>query len=106
MLYRWLVKFAHRFDWHHAPVYGPQQDGRYQRWCHWCGLRQSYTYDPRKPIPGPLVTQRLDCEVRMAAAKPEELKSKPEDMRNCSNPYDDAQQRFGLLHFGSEVPGQ
>jgi hypothetical protein len=54
MIYRWLVILAHKFDWHHAPVIGPLKDGTYQYWCKWCGLRQSYTYDPRKPIPGPI----------------------------------------------------
>jgi hypothetical protein len=52
------MKAAHRFDWHYAPVHGPigeiNEQYRYQRWCQWCGLRQSYSYDPRKPLPGPL----------------------------------------------------
>jgi hypothetical protein len=52
MLYGWfyrsLMKLAHRYDWHHAKVFGPFEDGRYQRWCQWCGLRESYSYDPRQ----------------------------------------------------------
>ena len=59
--YLCFVILAHKFDWHHAPVYGPFDDGRYQRWCQWCGLRQSYNYDPRrKLIPGP-ITLSQNC---------------------------------------------
>jgi len=58
--YRSLTRLAHKFDWHYAPVHGPREDGKYQRWCQWCGFRQSYTYDPRKPISGPL-TPSPDC---------------------------------------------
>lgn len=37
--YRWVMKVAHRFDWHYAPKHGPLEDGRTQAWCQWCGLR-------------------------------------------------------------------
>ena len=49
--YRRLMRLAHRFDWHHAPVIGPMSGGdrQYQRWCKWCGFRESYWYDPRQP---------------------------------------------------------
>lgn len=50
-LYRTLMKLAHRYNWHHAPVIGPisgSDTWRYQRWCQWCGLRESYRYDPRE----------------------------------------------------------
>jgi hypothetical protein len=40
--YRKLMVLAHRFDWHHAPVFGPFEDGRYQRWCQWCGFRETF----------------------------------------------------------------
>lgn len=47
--YRNLMLLAHKFDWHHAPVIGPiSPDGDYQRWCTWCGFRQSF----RKDSPG------------------------------------------------------
>jgi hypothetical protein len=52
--YRMLMRLAHRYDWYHARVCGPFEDGRYQRWCRWCGLRESYVHDPRKPLRGPL----------------------------------------------------
>lgn len=41
-IYRRLMRFAHRFDWHYAPEHGPFDDGKYQRWCQWCGMRYSY----------------------------------------------------------------
>lgn len=45
-----LNKLAHRFDWHRAIVYGPiAPDGTYQRWCQWCGFRETYRYDPKNP---------------------------------------------------------
>jgi hypothetical protein len=40
--YRWFMRLAHKFDWHYAPVIGPFDDGRYQRWCKWCGFRESF----------------------------------------------------------------
>ena len=46
-LYRLVMKIAHRYNWHYAPVIGPlsppSEDGRnYQRWCQWCGFRESF----------------------------------------------------------------
>lgn len=41
-LYRNLMKLAHRSDWHHAPMVGPLEDGATQRWCKWCGFRETY----------------------------------------------------------------
>ena len=42
-LHRPLMRLAHRFDWHYAPVIGPlQPGGGYQQWCQWCGLRATY----------------------------------------------------------------
>jgi hypothetical protein len=43
--YRTVMKLAHRFNWHYAPIIGPLQpgDGRdFQRWCQWCGFRQDF----------------------------------------------------------------
>lgn len=54
MIRRGLNILAHKFDWHHAPVFGPIMDDErmaYQRWCQWCGFRESYSYDPRKGPP-------------------------------------------------------
>ena len=42
--YRLLMKVAHHYDWHYAPKIGPFEDGSYQHWCQWCGLR--YTLRP------------------------------------------------------------
>ena len=52
--YRAFMRLAHRFEWHHATISGPFEDGKSQRWCRWCGLRESYRYDPRKPPTGPV----------------------------------------------------
>lgn len=40
--YRAVMRVAHRFSWHYAPEFGPLEDGRYQRWCHWCGMRETF----------------------------------------------------------------
>mgnify|MGYP001571121659 CR=1 FL=1 len=42
LLYRWTSVLMHRFDLHYAPIHGPFQDGRKQRWCQWCGMRDWY----------------------------------------------------------------
>jgi len=39
LLYRWLMKLAHRFNWHYAPPIYPEGDT--QLWCKWCGVRQT-----------------------------------------------------------------
>lgn len=39
MFYRWLMKLAHRFNWHYAPPIYPEGDT--QLWCKWCGFRQT-----------------------------------------------------------------
>ena len=41
-LYRVLMRLVHRYDWHYAPFIGPFEDGATQRWCKWCGFRESY----------------------------------------------------------------
>lgn len=41
--YRPLMKLAHRYHWHYAPVMprmvGERPDGTHHHWCQWCGLR-------------------------------------------------------------------
>jgi len=40
--YRLAMRISHRFDWHYAPVIGPlSPDMTSQRWCKWCGFRQT-----------------------------------------------------------------
>jgi hypothetical protein len=36
-LYRFIMRLAHRYNWHYAPPIYP--DGDTQLWCTWCGLR-------------------------------------------------------------------
>ena len=38
-LYRRVMRLAHQFNWHYAPIIGPFEDGTRMRWCHWCGMR-------------------------------------------------------------------
>jgi hypothetical protein len=47
--YRTIMKIAHRYNWHYAPTHGPFEDGSTQKWCQWCGLRQT---TPRITLPG------------------------------------------------------
>ena len=51
LIYRWTSLLLHRFDLHYAPVHGPYQDGRKQRWCQWCGMRDWYI-DPLVSVDG------------------------------------------------------
>lgn len=39
ILYRLLMKVAHKCNWHYAPPVYP--DGDTQLWCKWCGFRQT-----------------------------------------------------------------
>lgn len=35
--YRFVMRLAHRFNWHYMPPSYP--DGDTMIWCHWCGAR-------------------------------------------------------------------
>lgn len=37
IVYRTVMRVAHRFNWHYAPPSYP--DGDTMLWCHWCGFR-------------------------------------------------------------------
>lgn len=37
VIYRAVMKLAHRFNWHYAPPIYP--DGDTMLWCKWCGFR-------------------------------------------------------------------
>lgn len=68
MIKRRITILAHRFNWHYAPVIGPidgHPDGkdRYQRWCQWCGFRESYCYDPRVLLGAPINPIDVDSEL-------------------------------------------
>jgi len=41
-LYRFVMRTAHRFNWHYAPPIYPEGDT--QLWCKWCGFRQTIKY--------------------------------------------------------------
>lgn len=44
--YRLIMRLAHKFNWHYAPVIGPLFDSTiYQYWCKWCGLRMDFKRD-------------------------------------------------------------
>ena len=48
-LYRCAMKFAHRYNWHYAPMIH-LANGDCQRWCHWCGFRESYRVYKKKGV--------------------------------------------------------
>lgn len=37
LVYRTVMKLAHRFNWHYMPPCYPDKDT--MLWCHWCGAR-------------------------------------------------------------------
>lgn len=39
VLYRAVMKIAHRYHWHYAPPICPEGDT--QLWCKWCGFRMT-----------------------------------------------------------------
>lgn len=51
--YRGLMRVAHHFNWHWAPVIGPFEDSSTQRWCQWCGFRESYRKHQGTPLKEP-----------------------------------------------------
>lgn len=49
ILYRWIMRVAHRYNWHYAPPVYPDRDT--MLWCKWCGLRY-VSHRARKGIIG------------------------------------------------------
>lgn len=39
IIYRGVMRFAHRYNWHYAPPIYPEGDTHL--WCTWCGFRQT-----------------------------------------------------------------
>ena len=39
LIYRTIMRIAHRFNWHYAPPIYPEGDT--QLWCKWCGFSQT-----------------------------------------------------------------
>ena len=39
IIYRAVMRLAHRFNWHYAPPIYPEGDTHL--WCKWCGFRQT-----------------------------------------------------------------
>lgn len=46
IFYRFIMKIAHRFNWHYAPPIYPEGDT--QLWCKWCGFRATIKYAENK----------------------------------------------------------
>jgi hypothetical protein len=49
-LYRVIMRFAHKYNWHYAPPIYPEGDT--QLWCKWCGFSQTIKRKNRKGING------------------------------------------------------
>lgn len=71
-LYRWLMKLAHRYNWHYAPRIGPFEDGTYQMWCKWCGLRQAVASGKSIEIGNFDVGPTVDHEIKWTCNDPPE----------------------------------
>ena len=42
LLYRVIMRIAHKYNWHYAPPIYPE--GNTQLWCKWCGFRETIKY--------------------------------------------------------------
>lgn len=45
LLYRFIMRLAHKYHWHYAPPIYP--DGDTHLWCKWCGFRQTIKHAKR-----------------------------------------------------------
>lgn len=48
IIYRTVMKLAHRYNWHYAPPIYPEGDT--QLWCKWCGFRETIKKHKRTVI--------------------------------------------------------
>jgi len=53
-LYRHVMRFAHRYNWHYAPSHPMPEDKPWEKhhWCQWCGLRGTTLDTAKAPTPG------------------------------------------------------
>ena len=66
-LYRPLMRLAHRFNWHYAPI-TTMANGDTHQWCKWCGLRQVHTvFRPSSIIVYPLALVPISRELAAGA---------------------------------------
>ena len=57
-LYRFIMRIAHRYNWHYAPpIY---LNGDTQLWCKWCGFRQTI-----KKMTKPKCLKCPDCKTEL-----------------------------------------
>lgn len=47
-LYRPVMRFSHRYNWHYMPLSYPERDTI--AWCHWCGIRYTIKRGIQKDI--------------------------------------------------------
>jgi hypothetical protein len=46
LIYRLVMRIAHKFNWHYAPPIHPEGDT--QLWCKWCGFRQTIKWGQKE----------------------------------------------------------
>lgn len=46
ILYRLIMRIAHKYNWHYAPPIYPEGDT--MLWCKWCGFRQVIKYKEKE----------------------------------------------------------
>ena len=49
-IYRHLMIFMHKHDWHHMQKNPYIEPGKILLWCHWCGVRSSYDCIKKKSL--------------------------------------------------------
>lgn len=60
MLYRLMMRVAHRYHWHYAPPIYP--DGDTLLWCKWCGFRDVVKRRARVPSTGYMTAEEIAKE--------------------------------------------
>lgn len=64
LVYRTIMRVAHRFNWHYAPPIYPEGDTHL--WCKWCGFRQTVKKADYRPA---ITTGQDACASSARAAK-------------------------------------
>lgn len=60
LIYRTVMKIAHKFHWHYAPPCYP--DGDTMLWCKWCGMRDVVKKVSKKVSLDQLRMESMPCD--------------------------------------------
>ena len=86
-IYRHLMRFAHKHDWHKMERNPHLEAGKIHLWCHWCGAR-SVIIDPAIVRTGKWMDEDKGYKISTHEKQAEFAKNRNYHYTNTDNPID------------------